>query len=162
MAEDQLIAQPQADAESAQTPATQATLAKPAAVDKGGFNLGTGRRKAAVARVRIKPGDGKFLVNNREIDTYFTEIRDRQDIIEPLKATNTQGSLDVLVKVHGGGFTGQAGAIRLGLSRAIKNYDPTLERVLRDNNMLSRDPRRVERKKYGQPGARKRFQFSKR
>ena len=162
MAVDQLVTQPPADVESAQTPATEVAPAKPAAVDRGGFNLGTGRRKSAVARVRIKPGDGKFLVNKREIDKHFSEMRDRQDIVEPLKVTNTQGSIDVLVKVHGGGFTGQAGAIRLGLSRALKNYDPSLESALRDNGMLSRDPRRVERKKYGQPGARKRFQFSKR
>ena len=137
-------------------------LSPPATPDRGGFVWGTGRRKAAVARVRIKAGDGKFLINKREVDHYFTEVRDRNDITEPLRVTTTEGKVDVHVNVHGGGFMGQAGAIRLGLSRALKGYDPTLEQTLRDHNMLSRDPRRVERKKYGQPGARKRFQFSKR
>jgi len=137
-------------------------LPQPAKPDKGGFVWGTGRRKAAVARVRIKPGEGKFLINKRQVDHYFTEMRDRNDIVEPLKITGTEGKIDVFINVFGGGFMGQAGAIRLGLSRALKGYDPTLEAALRQANMLSRDPRRVERKKPGQPGARKRFQFSKR
>ena len=102
------------------------------------------------------------MINGRKIDNYFNELRDRQDIVRPLEVTDTSGKVDVLVNVHGGGFTGQAGAIALGVSRALKGYDATLEPALRENNMLTRDPRRVERKKYGQPGARKRFQFSKR
>ena len=129
---------------------------------KGGYWWGTGRRKAAVARVRVKPGDGKVLINGRQAENYFTQIRDQKDIAEPLAVTNTEGSMDVWVNVKGGGYTGQAGAVRLGLSRALKGYDPSLEAALRGHGMLSRDPRRVERKKYGQPGARKRFQFSKR
>ena len=129
---------------------------------KYGFWWGTGRRKASVARVRIRPGDGKFIINGREIEKYFTEIRDRNDIVEPLKVCKARESIDVFVNVGGGGYAGQAGAIRLGVSRALKTYDSTLEDTLRNENMLSRDPRRVERKKYGQPGARKRFQFSKR
>jgi small subunit ribosomal protein S9 len=123
---------------------------------------GTGRRKAAVARVRIRPGEGKFIVNKRPYDNYFNEERDRKDLLNVLRKTNTFRAVDVYVNVIGGGFTGQAGAIILGLGRALLRYDSTLEPILRDNGFLTRDPRKVERKKYGQPGARKRFQFSKR
>jgi small subunit ribosomal protein S9 len=137
-------------------------LAAPARPDKGGFIWGTGRRKTAVARVRIKPGSGKFLINGREVERYFTEPRDRNNAVAPLKLTNTLGRIDVYVTIHGGGYMGQAGAVLLGLSRALKNYDPSLEPALRDNDMLTRDSRKVERKKYGRAGARKRFQFSKR
>ena len=137
-------------------------LAEPAKPDKGGYIWGTGRRKTAVARVRIKPGTGRFIVNGKDADKFFTELRDRMNIAAPLKATNTAGNLDVLCTVSGGGFTGQAGAVILGLSRALKSYDPSLEPILRTNNMLTRDARKVERKKYGQSGARRRFQFSKR
>jgi small subunit ribosomal protein S9 len=137
-------------------------LAAPAVPDKGGFIWGTGRRKTAVARVRIKPGTGKFIVNGKDAEKFFCEIRDRQNIVAPLKATNTLGNIDVLATVDGGGFMGQAGAVVLGLARALKSYDPALEPILRANNMLTRDARKVERKKYGQSGARRRFQFSKR
>jgi small subunit ribosomal protein S9 len=123
---------------------------------------GTGRRKTSVARVRIRPGDGKYLINERQIDDYFSEVQDRADMVAPLKVTKTEGRIDVHVRVHGGGSTGQAGAIRLGLSRALKEYDPSLEAVLRDEGFLTVDDRQVERKKYGQRGARRRFQFSKR
>jgi len=128
----------------------------------GGWWWGTGRRKSSVARVRIRPGKGEFTVNNRPFDQFFTELRDHRDLLNVLEKTGTKGAVDVRVKVHGGGFTGQAGAIILGLGRALKNYDQSLEPILRDNHFLTRDPRRVERKKYGQPGARKQFQFSKR
>jgi len=137
-------------------------LAEPAKPDKGGFVWGTGRRKTAVARVRIKPGDGKYIVNDKQVNDFFTELRDQSNVVAPLKVTNTEGKLDVIVRVHGGGYTGQAGAIVLGLARALKGYDPSLEPMLREHDMLTRDAREVERKKYGQPGARKRFQFSKR
>ncbi|MFA9476779.1 30S ribosomal protein S9 [Phycisphaerales bacterium AB-hyl4] len=130
--------------------------------DKGGFVWGTGRRKSAVARVRVKPGDGKFLINKKEVNDFFSEAQHREQALAALKATKTEGKLDVFVKVHGGGITGQAGAVLLGLARALKGYDPALEQTLRDNAYLTRDPREVERKKYGQAGARKRFQFSKR
>jgi small subunit ribosomal protein S9 len=123
---------------------------------------GTGRRKTAVARVRIKPGSGTFHVNEREADKYFSEERDRQDVRAVLEKTNTLGALEIHAKVHGGGFMGQAGAIVLGLGRALKKYDPSLEGILRDNGFLTRDSREVERKKSGQKGARARFQFSKR
>jgi small subunit ribosomal protein S9 len=134
----------------------------PVKPDKAGFFWGTGRRKTSVARVRIRPGAGKFTINGREVNAYFTEHRDRTNIVSPLKATKTDGSLDVFVNVKGGGYTGQAGAVLLGLSRALKGYDPALEPILRENNFLTRDSRKVERKKPGRPGARKRFQFSKR
>lgn len=123
---------------------------------------GTGRRKTAVARVRIRPGKGHFLINGKKIEQFFSEMQDRNDMLAPLKLTKTLGSLDIYVKVEGGGITGQAGAIRLGLSRALKDYDPSIERALRDANYLTTDDRQVERKKYGQAGARRRFQFSKR
>jgi small subunit ribosomal protein S9 len=115
-----------------------------------------------VARVRIRPGEGKFVVNKKPYDEYFTEERDRNDLVAILRKTKTHGTVDVHVNVSGGGYTGQAGAIILGLGRALKIYDTSLEPILRDNGFLTRDPRKVERKKYGQPGARKRFQFSKR
>lgn len=135
---------------------------------------GTGRRKTAVARVRMRPGSGVFRIQKtcatskapnkafKSIDEYFSEIRDREDVVAPLKETGTFGRVDVYVRVDGGGYMGQAGAIVLGVARALKKYDATLEGTLRDNGFLSRDPRKVERKKYGQRGARRRFQFSKR
>lgn len=146
-----------------QTPAAQVSpAARPATPDRGGFIWGTGRRKSAVARVRIRPGSGQFVVNKRQAKEYFVHARDLDDAQVTLRLTQTEGKVDVFVNVHGGGTTGQAGAVKLGLARAIKKYDPTLEPILRDNSLLTRDPREVERKKYGQPGARRRFQFSKR
>jgi len=130
--------------------------------DRGGFLWGTGRRKRAVARVRLKPGSGKFMVNDRDVHQYFVELRDQGDVHSPLDATQMKGKVDVFVNAHGGGFMGQAGAVKLGLARALMSYDPTLEPILREHSMLSRDSRKVERKKYGQAGARRRFQFSKR
>lgn len=129
---------------------------------KGNWWWGTGRRKTAVARVRIRPGDGKFTVNERDMTAFFSEERDRNDINNVLEKTGTKGSIDIVVNTHGGGYTGQAGAIILGLGRALKKYDQNLEAILRENNFLTRDSRKVERKKYGQAGARRRFQFSKR
>lgn len=137
-------------------------LREPAKPDKGGFIWGTGRRKTAVARVRIKPGSGKFMVNDRDVNTFFLELRDQTDVHAPLESTKMAGKLDVFVNAHGGGYMGQAGAVKLGLARALMGYDPSLEPILRENNLLTRDPRKVERKKYGQAGARRRFQFSKR
>lgn len=139
----------------------------PARPDAQGWWHGTGRRKTSVARVRMRPGDGKFIIRTtlkkqKTIDEYFTEERDRGDAVAALRVTNTFGKMDVIVRVHGGGYMGQAGAILLGVARALKKYDPTLDGVLRDNGFLTRDPREVERKKYGQAGARRRFQFSKR
>ena len=142
--------------------AEQTAESAPVVEAKGGYWWGTGRRKSAVARVRIKPGDGKFMINKRPVEDYFTEVQDRDDMNAPLKATKTLGKIDVFVNVIGGGHTGQAGAVLLGLSRALKDYDSSLESMLRKEGFLTVDARRVERKKYGQRGARRRFQFSKR
>lgn len=146
---------------SAATETKPSTTAKNTPKD-GHWWWGTGRRKAAVARVRIKPGSGTFNINKKDLTDYFSELRDHNDILRVLEKTKTKGSLDIYVNTNGGGYTGQAGAIILGLGRALAKYDPSLDGVLRENGYLSRDPRRVERKKPGQPGARKRFQFSKR
>lgn len=129
---------------------------------KGNWWWGTGRRKTAVARVRIRPGTGSFIVNDKDMTVFFTEERDRNDIMNVLEKTGTKGSVDVVVNAHGGGFTGQAGAVLLGLARALNRYDPNFDPILREHNFLTRDSRKVERKKYGQAGARRRFQFSKR
>ena len=130
--------------------------------DKGGYYWGTGRRKSSVARVRIKPGGGKLLVNKRELADYFKREQDRQAVLAPLKAVEGENSFDVFVNVGGGGSTGQSGATRLGLARALRNYDQNYLQALRDGGHLTRDGRMVERKKPGQRGARRRFQFSKR
>jgi small subunit ribosomal protein S9 len=134
----------------------------PTGPDAHGWWRGTGRRKTAVARVRIKSGTGEFKVNNRDLDVYFCEARDLKNIRNVLEKTGTLGSVDIFVNANGGGYMGQAGAIILGLGRALLKYDTSLEPILRDNGFLTRDAREVERKKYGQPGARRRFQFSKR
>ena len=123
---------------------------------------GTGRRKHAVARVRMRPGTGEFRINKREIDDYFTQVRDRQLVVQPLETARMRTTWDIFVNVGGGGYAGQAGAVCLGLARALAKAMPELESALRDKGMLTRDARMSERKKYGQKGARKRFQFSKR
>jgi small subunit ribosomal protein S9 len=123
---------------------------------------GLGRRKTSTARAWLKAGSGKWEVNGRPIDEYFPRSSLVQHVQEPLAVTNTQGRFDVKLNLNGGGTTGQAGAARLALSRALLKYDAELRPALREKGMLTRDPREVERKKPGQPGARKRFQFSKR
>jgi small subunit ribosomal protein S9 len=130
--------------------------------DKGGFYWGTGRRKSSVARVRIRPGEGKLLINKRQLDGYFTQQQDRKAVLAPLRAVGAEKSFDVFVNVQGGGTTGQAGAVLLGIARALKNYDESYLPALREGGHLTRDGRMVERKKPGQRGARRRFQFSKR
>ena len=142
-------------------------LSRPEPPDAHGWWWGTGRRKSAVARARIKPGSGEFKVQiNRKtqkpINDYFVEMRDRIDVASPMRVTNTDGKFDIIIRANGGGTMGQAQAVRLAISRALKKYDPALEPALRDHGFLTRDPREVERKKYGQAGARRRFQFSKR
>jgi small subunit ribosomal protein S9 len=123
---------------------------------------GTGRRKESVARVRIRYGNGDVIVNNRNVDEYFGRPVLRMILQQPLEVVNQLGKLDILVNVCGGGLSGQAGAIRHGITRALMQMDETLRPTLKKAGFITRDPRRVERKKYGQPGARKRFQFSKR
>jgi len=158
-------------AEAERAEQTQRMLPDPKPADKHGWWWGTGRRKSAVARVRIRPakdsgkGELKIQINRKQfksVEDYFSELRDQKDAVAPLKVTDIDGKLDIFVRTHGGGYMGQAQAIRLGLSRALVNYDPTFEPALRDEGFLTRDARKVERKKYGQPGARARFQFSKR
>ncbi|MBX3404791.1 MAG: 30S ribosomal protein S9 [Phycisphaeraceae bacterium] len=137
---------------------------------KHGWWWGTGRRKRAVARVRIRPnagGNGEVKVQvggdkYKPVDQYFAEERDRNDAYAPLRVTSTLGKMDVIVRLSGGGFMGQAQALRLGIARALRDFDPTTEDALRNAGFLTRDAREVERKKYGQAGARRRFQFSKR
>ncbi len=130
--------------------------------DKGGFYWGTGRRKTSVARVRIRPGDGKMVINKKQLVEYFKTEQNRSAVLSPLQMAKAEKTLDVFVNVNGGGTTGQAGATVLGIARALKIYDPGLAQALRDGGFLTRDPRMVERKKPGQSGARRRFQFSKR
>ena len=122
----------------------------------------TGRRKTAVARVRLLPGAGTITVNHRTLEDYFPRPTSRMRILEPFEATETTGQYDVLVSVEGGGIAAQADAVRLGISRALITVTETLRPVLRKGGMLTRDPREVERKKYGRHKARKRPQYSKR
>ena len=148
--------------EPAAAPAPVTSMGAKPSSDSTVFIWGTGRRKSAVARVRIRPGEGKFIINKRKINDYFLLDKDRRDVLAPLNVTDNAKSFDVFVNVFGGGLTGQAGAVKLGLARALLKTNPDFQPKLREHNLLRRDPRRVERKKYGQRGARRRFQFSKR
>ncbi|HVH58866.1 MAG TPA: 30S ribosomal protein S9 [Candidatus Sulfotelmatobacter sp.] len=123
---------------------------------------GTGRRKEAIARVLLRPGSGKFTVNDRPVEQYFPNHAWKHEATEPLKFSNLVDQVDVVVSASGGGVGGQAGAVRMGLSRAIARFNTELRPSLRKNGFLTRDSRMKERKKYGQKGARKRFQFTKR
>lgn len=129
---------------------------------KGNFFYATGRRKNAIARVYLKPGDGKFTINNRDALEYISRDTLQMVVEQPLKVTEMKGKVDIEAHVKGGGLSGQSGALLLGIARALVHSDEELKPVLRKNGFLTRDPRMVERKKYGQPGARKKFQFSKR
>jgi small subunit ribosomal protein S9 len=122
----------------------------------------TGRRKESVARVRVVPGTGTITVNGKSLDEYFGRETSKMILVEPLKLVDQMGKMDVIVNANGGGLSGQAGAIRHGISRALSVLNPEWRPVLKKAGFLTRDARAVERKKYGQPGARKRFQFSKR
>jgi len=123
---------------------------------------GTGRRKTSIARVRIKKGKGKILVNDKDLDSYFPIDRERGIVMIPLKTTKTLEGFDVLANVKGGGMSGQAGAISLGIARALSKSDKAFADSLREGGLLTRDSRMKERKKYGQKGARKGFQWTKR
>ncbi|SHK35338.1 30S ribosomal protein S9 [Paramaledivibacter caminithermalis] len=123
---------------------------------------GTGRRKKSIARVRLVPGNGKITINGRELDNYFNYETLKREVKRPLIITETEGKFDVIAKVHGGGFTGQAGALRHGLSRALLKADAELRPILKKAGFLTRDPRMKERKKYGLKAARRAPQFSKR
>ena len=124
--------------------------------------LGTGRRKTAVARVRLASGSGKVTVNGRPLENYFVVDTQRMLLLQPLTVTESLSKYDVQVNVVGGGPNGQAGAVRHGIARALLEADANLRPTLKAQGLLTRDPRMKERKKYGQPGARKRFQYSKR
>jgi small subunit ribosomal protein S9 len=124
--------------------------------------LGTGRRKTSVARVRLASGSGKITVNGRALENYFLTETHRSLVAQPFAVTETTGKFDAQVNVQGGGPSGQAGAVRHGISRALLKADVNYRPNLKSEGFLTRDPRMKERKKYGQPGARKRFQFSKR
>jgi len=124
--------------------------------------IALGRRKKSIARVRIATGDGLITINKRPLDDYFGREGLKQLIVQPLQVCEALGQFDINVNVHGGGLSGQAGAIRLGIARALEKYDPELRRKLKPAGLLTRDARVVERKKYGLAGARRAFQFSKR
>jgi len=128
----------------------------------GEYNYGTGRRKSSVARVFIKAGKGNFVVNGKPLDEYFARETGRMMVRQPLNLTNHLGTFDIMVNVHGGGETGQAGAVRHGLTRALIDYDEALKAALSKAGLVTRDAREVERKKVGLHKARKRKQFSKR
>ena len=124
--------------------------------------LGTGRRKSSVARVRIRPGSGKITINKRELEEYFPIEQDRHFLLEPLENSGKRNEVDVIIRVHGGGNTGQSGACRMGIARALVSFDMETFQVMRDEGFLTRDARMKERKKYGLRGARRGVQFSKR
>jgi small subunit ribosomal protein S9 len=125
-------------------------------------NYGTGKRKTSVARVFLRPGKGGATVNGRPLEEYFTTVDQRKLIGEPLLATENAGNFDLYITVKGGGLSGQAGAVRHGIAKALVDFDPDLRGVLKEQGFLTRDARKKERKKPGQRGARARFQFSKR
>ena len=125
-------------------------------------NYGTGKRKTSVARVFLRPGKGGATVNGRPLEEYFTTVDQRKLIAQPLQATENTGNFDLYITVKGGGLSGQAGAVRHGIAKALVDFDPDLRGVLKEQGLLTRDARKKERKKPGQRGARARFQFSKR
>ena len=125
-------------------------------------SYGTGRRKSSIARVWLVPGKGSIKINKRTLDNYFGRKSLSTAVEKPLELVNKKNELDVFAKVEGGGITGQAGALQHGIARALLQYDPTLRPILKKEGLLTRDARMKERKKYGQKGARARFQFSKR
>ena len=138
------------------------TKTKKQTPDKGGFIWGVGRRKSSVARVRIKPGKGELKINDKALNEYFPLKQDQDSVVSPLQACEVKDRFDVYINVKGGGTTGQAGASLLGIARALSNFDESFMKALRDAGHLTRDGRMKERKKPGQRGARRKFQFSKR
>jgi small subunit ribosomal protein S9 len=127
-----------------------------------GESLGTGRRKTSVARVRVRSGEGKITINNRELEEYFRNPHHRNAVLAPLEKTGKRNEVNVVIRVGGGGITGQADACKLGIARALRKHAPELDEILRDEGLLTRDGRMKERKKYGLHGARRGTQFSKR
>jgi small subunit ribosomal protein S9 len=147
---------------SALKPATPETPKYTQKLDKQGRAYSTGKRKDAVARVWVKPGPGKIVINDKPLETYFARPVLRMLIQQPLVVSNRNGQYDVICTVSGGGLSGQAGAVRHGISKALTNFEPDLRTVLKRGGFLTRDSRVVERKKYGRRKARRSFQFSKR
>jgi small subunit ribosomal protein S9 len=129
---------------------------------KANDSLGTGRRKTSVARVRVRPGQGTIIINERPFEEYFVNDQDRRNVMAPLVKTSKQGTVDISIRVHGGGISGQSGACMLGIARALIKFDGETFDPLRHNHLLTRDSRMKERKHYGLRGARKGTQFSKR
>lgn len=150
------------DLKGAAAPAPEAAPRYVQKLDPQGRAYATGKRKDAVARVWIKPGPGKALVNGKALDTYFARAVLRMILRQPLGVAKRAGQYDLTVSVAGGGLSGQAGAVRHGLAKALVNYEPDLRAVLKKEGFMTRDPRVVERKKYGKKKARRSFQFSKR
>ncbi|MGA7383570.1 MAG: 30S ribosomal protein S9 [Methylocella sp.] len=150
------------DLKGAAAPAPEAAPRYVQKLDQQGRAYATGKRKDAVARVWIKPGPGKALVNGKALETYFARAVLRMILRQPLGVAKRTGQYDLTVSVAGGGLSGQAGAVRHGLAKALVNYEPDLRPVLKKEGFLTRDPRVVERKKYGKKKARRSFQFSKR
>ena len=126
------------------------------------YTWGTGRRKNAVARVRICSGTGEIKINNRTVEDYFPRLIWQSQVMQSLKTAGVEGRIDVFVNASGGGLTGQAGAVRMGIARALEKMNPELHQALKKDGLLTRDPRMVERKKFGQKGARGKRQYSKR
>jgi small subunit ribosomal protein S9 len=147
---------------SAETPATATAIEETPAPVVPDVVWGTGRRKSSVARVRVKPGTGRIICNDREYKDYFPSLQYQKAVEAPLRVTDLLGRYDVLARANGGGLTGQAGALSLGIARALRKMDHSLEDTLRDHGLLTRDARMKERKKYGLHGARRGVQFSKR
>ena len=131
-------------------------------IDRFGVAMGTGRRKTSVARVRIQQGTGKIQINKRGLDEFFCIEKDRMTVLSPLRATEKIGMVDVTIRGNGGGTTGQAGAILMGIARALEAMNPSLFPILKEGGFMTRDSRMVERKKYGHKKSRRGFQFSKR
>jgi len=148
--------------EAAKKPVKSASKATSKKRDLSKANYGTGRRKEAVARVWLQPGTGKIIVNGKDIVAYFSRPILSMVINQPLEVTKTTSSVDIYCTVKGGGLSGQAGAVRHGISRALNEFDELHHKILRQSGFLTRDSRVVERKKYGRAKARKKFQFSKR
>ena len=145
-----------------QAPATEEASSNEPKIDEHGRSYATGKRKDAVARVWIKPGSGKIQVNGRDVETYFARPVLRMILAQPFEAAERKDQYDVMCTVKGGGLSGQAGAVRHGISKALTLYEPSLRPVLKSGGFLTRDSRVVERKKYGRRKARRSFQFSKR
>ena len=149
-------------AEAEETPDEETTVEETKKVPDGTYLWGTGRRKSSVARVRVRPGSGQIVVNGKDYLEYFPDLNARNIIDSPLRAIDGLKSFEIRVNVNGGGYTGQAGAIRMGIARALIKFDSQYEDPLKAGNFLTRDSRMKERKKYGLAGARRAFQFSKR